>query len=578
LGQETLAFSDGSGYTNSKLMNVSAGAKTDKGQRPNNEDQFAVMDTRKRGIRADGVLIIADGMGGRNFGEQAAAAAVETVEEALAEMLDSRDGAEVVMADVLASALRKANARVYELASADEDRKGMGTTCVAAVIEGERLYVAHAGDSRAYLLREGALRQLTADHSYVAEQVRAGAITEEGARKSRFRNIITRAVGIEPTLEAEVVDAEVRPGDTVLLCTDGLSNMVEEEDIARTLAQSPSPQAAADKLVGMANKNGGKDNITAVVARLQAGTRTLRMEAADLPRPAAPPGAGADHENGARPVPVRTRGSALGLTLAVLLLALALGAGGWLARVMTHDGYTFQAAPPFAVKPVPPPPPLPPDPAHVAYDSPAAFYYNPVRGNFLVVNPRTGLVTVAPLSGTLVALTASSGKVQYKYALPFIKSQAPAPAGALGANGVTLHTATDPQGNLYVSDALAKTITKYRPNGEALGLVARNTPGKPKMLLNPQAIGTAPDGTIYLIDAERLKILHAHPSTTPLPPIPKPAPKPAPPAAPALPPLPPAEAASRSLESPVPPVSGGRHFRHDGFRHYGHRHRSGGQF
>ena len=573
-------------------MNVNAGAKTDKGQRPNNEDQFAVVDTRRRGMRADGVLIIADGMGGRSFGEQAAAAAVETVEESLAEMLDSRDGGEVIMADVLASALRKANARVYELSSADEDRKGMGTTCVAAVIEGERLYVAHAGDSRAYLLREGALRQLTADHSYVAEQVRAGAITEEGARKSRFRNIITRAVGIEPTLEAEVVEAEVRPGDTVLLCTDGLSNMVVEEDITRALALSPSPQAAADKLVALANKNGGRDNITAVVARLQAGTRTLRMQVADLVRPEADAAPGEEgHENGAYPDagPVPARRSRLWPTLAVLFLALGLGASGWLARVMAYDGYTFQAAPPFAVRPVPPPPPRPPDPAHVSYDAPAVFYHNPVRGNFLAVSPSDGLVTAATLSGTLVALDPAGGDVRYKYGLPFFKSQAPAPAGALGANGVTLHTATDPQGDLYVADALTKTITKYRPNGEALGLVARNMPGKTPMLVNPQAIGAAPDGTIYLIDAERLKVLRAHPSTTPLPPISKPAPKPALPAAPALPAVPPGEAAARLSGEAAPAASGFHHFRHygythygsrhygSGYRHYGSRHSSGGQ-
>ena len=557
-------------------MNVSAGAKTDKGQRPNNEDQFAVVDTRRRGIRADGVLIIADGMGGRSFGEQAAAAAVETIEESLAEMLDSRDGGEVVMGDVLASALRKANARVYELASADEGRKGMGTTCVAAVIEGERVYIAHAGDSRAYLLREGTLRQLTADHSYVAEQVRAGAITEEGARKSRFRNIITRAVGIEPTLEAEVVDAEIRPGDTLLLCTDGLSNMVEEADIARTLAQSASPQNAADRLVGMANKNGGKDNITAVVARLQAGTRTLRMQAADLARPDGEADHEEGHENGAASFPARKRGAALWPVLAVLFLALGLGASGWLARLMARDGYTFQAAPPFAVHPVPPTPHRPTDPAHVAYDAPAVFYFNPVRGNFLAVGSHNGLVTVATLSGTLVALTAPAapigavGKVQYKYALPFIKPQAPAPAGALGASGITLHTASDPQGDLYVSDALAKTITKYSPNGVPLGLVARNTPGKPKTLINPQAIGAAPDGTVYLIDAERLKVLHAHPSSTPLPPVPKPAAKPAAPAAPLLPPLAPAAV------PPAAPAPGFHHFRHYGYRHYGSRH-GGGQ-
>ena len=529
-------------------------------------------------MRADGVLIIADGMGGRSFGEQAAAAAVETVEEALAEMLDSRDGGEVVMADVLASALRKANARVYELASADEDRKGMGTTCVAAVIEGERVYVAHAGDSRAYLLREGALIQLTSDHSYVAEQVRAGAITEEGARKSRFRNIITRAVGIEPTLEAEVTDAEVRPGDTLLLCTDGLSNMVDEEDIARTLSQSASPQNAADKLVGMANRNGGKDNITAVVARLQAGTRTLRMQVADLARPGDPTRREEDAKrsdgDGDVPVsrvPARRRGAALWPVLAFLFLALGVGTSGWLARLMRHDGYVFQAAPPFAVRPAPPPPPAPPDPAHVSYDAPAVFYFNPVRGSFLTVSPQNGLVTVATLSGTIVALGANG--VQYKYALPFIKPQASAPAGALGANGVTLHTATDPLGDLYVSDALAKTVTKYSPNGVPLGLVAGNTPGRPKTLLNPQAIGVAGDGTVYLVDAERLKVLRAHPSTTPLPPIPNPAPKPVAPAS-LLPALPPARGPTYGHHAPA---SGFHHFRHYGYRHYRPARRGGGQ-
>lgn len=546
-------------------MNVIAGAKTDPGQRPNNEDQFAVVDTRKRQMRADGVLIVADGMGGRNFGEQAAAAAVETVEESLAELLDSRQpGGEVVIGDALASAMRKANARVYELARADEDRKGMGTTCVAAVIEGDRLYVAHAGDSRAYLFCDGALTQITADHSYVAEQVRAGAITEEGARKSRFRNIITRAVGIEPTLEAEVSEADVKPGDILLLCTDGLSNMVEEADIARTLAQAASPQAAADKLVGMAGKNGGKDNITAVVARLQAGTRTLRMQVADLVRHGTEPHAEAGHGNGVQPLspPARMRRSALWPSLAVLFLALGAGASGWLAHRMAQDGYTFRASPPFAVKPLPPLPPRKPDPAHVAYDAPKVFYYNPVRGSFLTVSPQDGVVTAATLSGTVVALAAADGQVRYKYSLPFFKPQAPAPAGALGANGVTVHTATDPQGNLYVADAVAKTLTKYRPNGVALGLVAHST------LSNPQSLGVAADGTIYLIDAERLKVFHAHPSTTPLPPIPKPAPKPVP-AVPAQPPAP--------VPAAAPAAYSGRHYRHYGYHHYGYRHYSSGQ-
>ena len=544
-------------------MNISAGAKTDTGQRPNNEDRFAIVDTRARQIRADGVLIIADGMGGRSFGEQAATAAVETTEDALAELLDNRQVGEVVVADALATALRRANARVYELASEGEDRKGMGTTCVAAVVEGERLYIAHAGDSRAYLLRDGLLRQITHDHSYVAEQVRAGAITEEGARSSRFRNIITRAVGIEPTIDAEVSEADVQPGDMLLLCTDGLSNIVAEDDIVRALMQAPSPQAAADRLVQMAVKSGGRDNITAVVARLQAGTRTLRMQVADLVRdgqgrsadtagagiPANGASANGASANGAFPAASRPRRSPFWpIVSGLLLLALAAAGTGTalVARTLTRDGYTFKPSPPYAVRPVPsPPPPKPPDPAHVAYDPPKLFYFNPVRGDLLAVNPSDGTVTVATLSGGVVALEPSSGQIRYKYTLPFIKPLPPAPAGALGFSGATLHTATDPQGDLYVSNAVAKTVTKYRSNGDPLGLIAHSS------LKNPQAVGAAADGTVYVIDGGRLLVLHAHSSATPLPPIPVFVPPPA------VPPT--------AVVKPTAPV-----YPHFGYRHYGY--------
>ena len=548
-------------------MNVISGAKTDPGQRANNEDLYAVVDTRRHQMRVDGALIIADGMGGRSFGEQASAAAVETVESVLAEMLDSHREGIVVIADALSTALRKANAKVYEISHAEEDRRGMGTTCVAAVIDGETLYVAHAGDSRAYLLREGLLKQLTADHSYVAEQVRAGAISEEGARKSRFRNIITRAVGIEPSIEADVAQFEVRPGDVVLLCTDGLSNMVEENDIARTLSQAPTPQAGADRLVQMANKNGGKDNITAVVAHLKAGTRTLRMQVADLIRPsvgAAPdPNTWADDKPSTPPASHSRPAPLLG-ALVGLLTALSLGAALWFGSLLTQAGYHFQSAPPFAVRPRPVILATPKviDAAHVAYASPKVLYPMPVRGDLLTVSPQDGLITVAALSGTVVVLSPEGGVLRYKFQLPAVRAKAPAAAGALGANGATLHIAADPQGNLYVSDALAKTVTKYRPNGVALGLVSHLS------LTNPQAIAAASDGTIYLIDGERLKVLRAKPSSMPLPPIPTPV-------ASKLTPTPSLSPALVVSTAPAPSAARYRP-RHTGYRHF--RHYSGRQF
>ena len=502
-------------------MNVIVGAKTDPGRRPNNEDCHLIVDTRKHRLRADGVLIIADGMGGRNFGEHAAAAAVETVQETLVEMLDSRrtevaePGAEVEISgveigDVLESSLRKANARVYEMARANEESKGMGTTCVAAVIEGDILYVANAGDSRAYLLRDGQLQQLTSDHSYVAEQVRAGAITEEGAKRSRFRNIITRAVGIEPTLVPDVTRHEVRGGDMVMLCTDGLSNMISEDDLALTLAQSPTPQSAADKLVQTAYRNGGKDNITAVVARLQTGTRTQRMHIADLSTES--PETAEEAEEYFVSPPVSRRPSRLWPALAALFFILAVfgaASAAYLGKFLESRGYLFQSSRPYIYKLPPPLPPLPPDLAHVGYGPATVLFFAPVRSDLLTRNPADGSMTVATLSGAVFRLDPRDGKPLFKFKVssvhPALPADAPTPiAPPLPIAETTLHVANDPQGNLYVADSLAHTITKYKPNGERLGLVAHSS------LTNPQSLAVGDDGSVYVIDAERLKVLRSH--------------------------------------------------------------------
>lgn len=140
----------------------------------------------------------------------------------------------------------------------------MGTTMTALLLRGDRAHIAHVGDSRAYLLRNGALEQVTEDHGVVAEQVRAGLITPDQARRSPYRHIITRALGIDQEVLADRLTIEVRPNDTFLLCTDGLTEMVDDQDISRILGSMP-PEAAAQKLVATANGNGGVDNITVVV-------------------------------------------------------------------------------------------------------------------------------------------------------------------------------------------------------------------------------------------------------------------------------------------------------------------------
>nr|MDQ2687043.1 Stp1/IreP family PP2C-type Ser/Thr phosphatase [Armatimonadota bacterium] len=505
-------------------MKITFGAKTDQGRRPNNEDKLLVVDVRRHGLRADGVLVIADGMGGRNFGERAASAAVEAVGDTLIEMLQSEHDPPVDIGDALDSSLRKANSRVYELAGQDSEHKGMGTTCVAAVIENDQVYVAHAGDSRAYLLREGELQRLTDDHSFVAEQVRAGKLSEENARTSRFRNVITRAVGIEPTITPDVARHDVRGGDLLLLCTDGLTNMVDEKEIARIMAEASSAQAAADKLVNLANRNGGRDNITAIVALLELGNRTQRMRAGDLAQlvppssaiVAAPPPPAElsaapeddedeeeyeDEEPSRRPAR-RGRGARVAITLLSLLFLLAAGCAAYLGSLLDKAGYHFQTEPPFAVKPVPPPPPKPTDLARVTYSAPTLVSVVPMQGGLLTISPKDDSVVALTTSGLVLHLTAD-GQTVFKYALP--KQFAPpdattslsASAAPVPAPTQRLHWATDPQGNLYVTDAVKKTLTKYRYNGVFLRSVATG------LLKQPEALAVAADGSIYVVDAQR---------------------------------------------------------------------------
>jgi serine/threonine protein phosphatase PrpC len=480
-------------------MNVVIGAKTDPGRRPNNEDRYAVLDARS--LSADGVLIIADGMGGRRMGERAATAAVETVQETLTEALSKERAAQADTSEALVSALRKANARVYEMSQEGGEGRGMGTTCVAAVVLDDNLFIAHAGDSRAYLLRSGQLEQLTDDHSYVAEQVRAGAITEEGARQSRFRNVITRAVGIEPTLAPDVTRHAISLGNVLLLCTDGLSNMVSEGDMAQTLEYAPSPQAAAERLVQLAIRAGGKDNITAVVGRFEIGNSTQQMRTEDL---AAPPPQERPVSPAAPKAPARVRKSTpsgfpiwpILAGIAIFLLAI-LGAG--LAHVLVTAGYQLQPAPPFAVRPVmsSAKPPLA-DLAHLTYAPPVLFYVKPVQGGFLSLNPSDGTITAITLDSRVAHLS-PIGAVLSLSALPKLKTVQDAAAMPIFAADGDQHVATDPQGNIYIAEFGNRAILKYDGNLKPLGRISG--------LSGPGALAVASDGTIYVIDGERLKVL-----------------------------------------------------------------------
>jgi serine/threonine protein phosphatase PrpC len=228
-------------------------AQTDTGrQRRDNEDSAYA--------RAP-VFVVADGMGGAQAGEVASHIAVEVFEQGVPEGGSPEER--------LADRAREANKRIHDLSKTQQERAGMGTTLTAAYLDDSELAIAHVGDSRAYLFRDGELKMLTQDHSLVAELVQRGKLTEEQAAEHPQRSIITRALGPEPTVEVDTVTYPVRAGDVLLLCSDGLTSMISDDQIAAVLATTPDLHAAAAGLIEEANAAGGRDNITVVLFRLE---------------------------------------------------------------------------------------------------------------------------------------------------------------------------------------------------------------------------------------------------------------------------------------------------------------------
>lgn len=218
------------------------------------------------------VFIVADGMGGAAGGEKASALAVGAIEEfllnAIRWLLTLESSEEASVLRDFKAALRRADACVYAAASNDPGLRGMGTTVTMAYSCGADLFVAHVGDSRCYLLRGGVLQRLTRDDTLVQQLVDKGVLPPEQAAVHNLRHVITNVVGgTEPGIHAEVHRMTIEPGDALLLCTDGLTGMLPDERIAAVLQASPSPSSACQELVRLANEQGGKDNVTVIVAR-----------------------------------------------------------------------------------------------------------------------------------------------------------------------------------------------------------------------------------------------------------------------------------------------------------------------
>lgn len=230
---------------------------TDIGQRREMNQDYVFTSEKPVG-NLPNLFLVADGMGGHNAGDYASRYTVETIVEVVSKSEETEP------VSLLEEAIQTANGCLLARAREDESRKGMGTTIVALTILGNRLYIANVGDSRLYVVNQK-IQQITRDHSLVEEMVRMGEMDKEVAKDHPDKNIITRAIGALPEVLIDFFEVEIEEGDIILMCSDGLTNMVEDEDIRNIIMGQRDTVEKAEKLVDTANRNGGKDNITVIV-------------------------------------------------------------------------------------------------------------------------------------------------------------------------------------------------------------------------------------------------------------------------------------------------------------------------
>ena len=242
-------------------MQIRVGARTDVGiVRQGNEDNyFAEADVQR------GVFVVADGMGGHAAGEVASEMAVQIISRTLLPLTCMKDKH---ARDLMQQSLKDANRAIYERMLNETDKQGMGTTASVLVLCDHGYLIGQIGDSRIYLLRDGALTQITKDHSYVQEQVDAGLLTPEQARYHPYSNVITRCVGASDDVEADIYEGDIRAGDVFLLASDGLTGMVDDRRLQQLLLARSGPGRIVDALIAEANNRGGLDNITAIVIQI----------------------------------------------------------------------------------------------------------------------------------------------------------------------------------------------------------------------------------------------------------------------------------------------------------------------
>lgn len=512
-------------------MSLSIGFKTDIGRkREINEDSYAVLRGAELGNKLDGLFVVADGMGGGRGGDIASSLVAQAVPEAVHEYLYDRtgDAASMDTARLLRDALLRANGRVWMRGVERSELRGMGTTCVAAIVQGSALTLGNVGDSRAYLLRDGKLSQMTEDHSEVWQQVKAGTMTREQAGRSKFRNRITKAIGLSPDVKPDVEQFTLQEGDTVLLCSDGLTTEVSDTEIARLLASVPEAQETCNRLVSAALRNGGNDNITVVLLRYGVFTPMALPDAPpeseDDELPTDPEqewrrgdrGRSRGHdgieedEDDYFPVGARDDadeesqaargGGGFALALIVVLLLLVGGLSGALYIAASHRTVAL-------------PPPLPPPPPPPKLTDGKLEYTIPVS----IPGVSTIRVQDAPLAmdpnDSVYVVDARDGRTLKVDKLGKLTTVPPPPSGrrrpaaqddfSVPSGPPPIYLAFDASGNRYQTNPATKSIDKYR-GPSRVEQIAKG------LLKAPASIAVDSFGQIYVIDNHRLLKIEAN--------------------------------------------------------------------
>jgi protein phosphatase len=252
-------------------MRLLAWGDTDSGRKRDHNEDAHLVDPQR------GLFVVADGMGGHRGGDQASRMAVEVMRSMVANLDHTTAADDRQLLTMLRDATRAASSAIYERSAREPSLHGMGTTMTTLLLSGGRAHLAHVGDSRAYRYRDGSITQLTDDHSWIQEQVRAGLLTPEEAQRSRFKHIITRSIGFERDVLVDLRQLPCTPGDCFLLCSDGLANHVEEAELAALLT-TEYYRRVPQVLIDLANERGGEDNITIVMVYLANDRRVVVEE------------------------------------------------------------------------------------------------------------------------------------------------------------------------------------------------------------------------------------------------------------------------------------------------------------